>query len=95
MENPMEVIKDILSKADLTQAKKDMLLMMFEKAGAEYQSVFADEYKDHPEEIPKFFADMQEVMDVREDPQALGDLLERKKSELEDLAVSSGVPAEV
>ena len=95
MENPMEAIKDILSKADLTQAKKDMLLMMFEKAGTEYQSVFAEEYKDHPEEVPQFFADMQEVMDLRDDPEALGGLLARKAAEIEAANNSGDVAKEV
>lgn len=83
MENPMEAVKEILAKSDLSQGKKDMLLMMFEKAGANYTATFVDEFRDHPEEVPQFFADMQEVVDLKDNPQALGELLARKKVALE------------
>lgn len=93
-ENLMSAAREIVNASQLSDGQRAVLSLMLEKSGDRFQSVFVEQFAEHIGEVPKFFADMQEKMDARDNPEALGAIYEREKKELEALAVSEEMTGE-
>lgn len=79
----MSAVREIVKSSSLSEAQRSVLLLMLERSGERFQSVFLEQFQGHAEELPKFYAEMQEIIDVRDDPQALGAVYARAKHEME------------
>lgn len=82
----MDRIREIIAASTLTDGQKSLLLLTLEKGGEDMQKTFVEEFSEHVDELPAFFSDIQEKVDARDDPEALGRIYEREKEYLKTLA---------